>query len=81
MPRVKQLKRKYMKADLQAFIKGQMTMHNVNQSQLGEMCGHTQQTMSNRLNNLTLSVDDLITIFTLFDVPADQIARLLKEKK
>lgn len=80
MPRVTINKRKYMRSDLVKYIKSQMVINNINQSQLGEACGHSQQTMSNRLNNLTLSVDDLITIFTLFDVPAEQLAVLLKEK-
>lgn len=81
MLRVRINKKKYMVKDLSTFITRQMKANGMNQSDLGEACGHPQQTMSYRLNNGKLSVEDLITIFTLFDVSGEKLEELLKVKK
>lgn len=81
MPRVSINKRKYMLNDLSEFIKREMRANQINQAELGKLCGHSQQTMGNHLQPNKLTVSDLITIFTLFDVPPEKLAELLKEKK
>lgn len=81
MPRIKALNKKYMVNDLSTFIVRQMKANGMNQTDLAKACGHPQTTMSYRIREHQLSVEDLITIFTLFDVDAETICKLLKEKK
>lgn len=81
MPRVRIKKKQYMVKDLSTYIIRQMKANGMNQEDLGRACGHPQQTMSYRLANGKLSTEDLITIFTLFDVPDEMLGKLLKEVK
>jgi len=81
MPRVKLNQKKYMVNDLSTFIIRQMKANGMNQTDLAEACGHPQTTMSYRIREHQLSVEDLITLFTLFDVDSETLAKLLKVKK
>ncbi len=67
--------------DLYAYIDREMGARRMNQAELGKKCGHSQQVISKRLSQHKLDLNDLVTIFTLFDTDSETIVKFLKEKK
>lgn len=81
MPRVHGLRFKYRLDDLHRFVDGQMHQHKMNQSQLGQELGHSQQVMSNRLKHNQMSIEDLMRVIELYDIDVETIGKLLKGGK
>lgn len=79
MPRIKAYKRKYMLNDLSDYIRHQMEEQKIKQEDLSIKLGCSQQTISYKMRTHSFNLNDLITIFTLFDTAPEDLERLLKE--
>lgn len=89
MPRILAKKKDYKVLDLKGWVYGQMKMHGMNQSQIGEALGVSQPRMSTMLkvpekdkDRVLDKIDvftygDLLTLFELFDTPDEEKIRLL----
>ena len=89
MPRVAIKKKEYKVLDLKGWIEGQMKIHGLNQTDIGNALGLSQPQISHMLrvpkkeNDRTLNkmdvftYGDLLTLFDLFDTPDDEKIRLL----
>lgn len=83
MPRVAINKKKYMLQDLYVWIKGKMDLKDMTQTELGEVLGISQETVSARLSGLrqgrdTLKHNDLVTIFKTLEATDEEILRFMK---
>jgi len=81
MPRIKMLRRKYMKQDLVDYIRASMGSKRLSQSRLASQCGMAQQSLGYKLKTGNFSLDDLISIFTVLDTDPELIVKFLKEDK
>lgn len=83
MPRVTINRKKYMLQDLYIWIKGKMSLFDMNQTDLGMMWWISQAAASARLKGLkngkdTLKHNDLAVIFKQFEATDEEILRFMK---
>lgn len=83
MPRVAINKKRYMCRDLYGWIKGKMAVFNMNQTDLGELWGISQEAASTRLLGLkegkdTIKHIDLAVVLKKFEATDEEILRFMK---
>lgn len=78
MPRVKINAKKYALQDMSSYILGEMKVKKIKQSDMAIELGTTQQNLSKKLHNNSLTHGDLLTIFKVLETPDDKIIRLMR---
>jgi transcriptional regulator with XRE-family HTH domain len=78
MPRIKELKTNYMLTDIGSTLDTFRRQKKIKQKDLAEMCGLTQQNLSNKFTHNSFKYGDLIKIFHALELTDDQIVRLMK---
>ena len=78
MPRVNINKKKYAENDIYAFIRVQMSLRGLTQKDLSPVLGDSQQVISRKLKQHTLTITNLITLFDYFGTEEETIGKILK---
>ena len=78
MPRIRELKTNYMLTDIGSTLDTFRKVKHLKQKDLAEMCGISQQNLSNKFTHNSFKYEDLIKIFHALELTDDQIVRLMK---
>ena len=78
MPRVAGLNHKYRIRDITAYIRGQMLVQGITETEMAEELGITQQALSYKLTNHSYKIDDILLIFRRLETPDEEKLRLMK---
>lgn len=78
MPRVNINKKKYTENDLYKFIKVQMLLFDMNQTDLGKVLGESQQVISKRLKQHTLTIQNLISLFDYWQIDEETAGKVMR---
>lgn len=78
MPRAAIKRKEYIVTDLSKWIVGKMYEKHMNQKDMGEMLGITQQAFGRRLKLGVFPYTDLVEIFKKLEATNDEILRFMR---
>lgn len=78
MSRVPINKKKYLKTDLREWMTGRMKTLHLNQKDMGELLGISQQAFGDRLKESNFTIDHLYEIFKKLQATDEEILRFMK---
>lgn len=78
MPRPKLSMRKYIKRDFSEAIVTRMKREKVTQKMLGKELGVCQQAAGVKIRQMTMSYDDLVTLFHVVDFSDEEIVKFMR---
>ena len=78
MPRVRELRPKYMSAQIGREIDSKRVFQRMTQEELAERIGTTQQNLSYKIRNNKFNYEDLIRIFAALELTNEEIIRWMK---
>lgn len=80
MPRVSIKKTDYMVKDFCKWLVGEMRSEGINQAEVAEWLGISQQAISLKIKNGNFSFKELVIVFKNLNTSPEQIGHLLKGK-
>lgn len=78
MPRVRELRPKYMTNQIGREINAKRVFRNMTQAELAEMVDMSQQNFSRKVKYNSFTYTDLIKLFSALKLSDDEILRLMK---
>lgn len=79
MPRIRQSKEKYMRADTSALIRRKMYESGITQNDIGNIIGRTQSNVSARISQMSFSYSELVKIFDKLDFTDEEVLKCMKK--
>ena len=78
MPRPKLSMRQYVKRDFSEAIATRMKRAKITQKMLGKALGVSQQAAGVKVREMTMSYDDLVTLFNVVDFSDEELLRFMR---